>query len=79
MCFWIKHNLVRPNHECERGCAVSVERIYVFFEKHLENVHYAYVYAYEFLKLMKLKKSSLILIHFLIEGPVFTAKDKHSK
>ena len=27
----IKHNLVGPNHECERGCAVLVEHIYVFF------------------------------------------------
>ena len=30
-CFWIKRNLVRPNHECERGCAVLVEQIYVVF------------------------------------------------
>ena len=31
-CFWIKHNLViRPNHECERGCEVLVEHISVFY------------------------------------------------
>ena len=29
MCFWIKQNLVRPNHESKRGCAVLVEHIYV--------------------------------------------------
>ena len=28
---WIQHNLIRPNHECERGCAVLVEHICVFF------------------------------------------------
>ena len=31
MCFWIKHNLVRPNHECERGHMVLVEHISVVF------------------------------------------------
>ena len=31
MCFWIKHNSIRPNHECERGYAVLIEHIYVFF------------------------------------------------
>ena len=26
MSFWIKQNFVRPNHECERGCAVLIEQ-----------------------------------------------------
>ena len=29
MFFWIKHNLVRPNHEGKRGCVVLVEHISV--------------------------------------------------
>ena len=28
--FSIKHNLVRPNHECERGCAVLVEHLSLY-------------------------------------------------
>ena len=28
---WIKRNLVRPNHECDRECAVSVEHLYGYF------------------------------------------------
>ena len=31
MCFWMKHNLVRPNLECESGCAVLVEHIHLVF------------------------------------------------
>ena len=31
-----KHNLVRPNHECERGCAVLVEHTHI----------YIYIYIY---------------------------------
>ena len=29
--FWIQHNLIRPSHECERGCAVFVEHVDDFF------------------------------------------------
>ena len=31
MCFLIKHNLVRPDNDRERGFAVLVEHIYVSF------------------------------------------------
>ena len=32
MCFWQKHNLVRPNHECERRSVVLVQHIHTVFQ-----------------------------------------------
>ena len=62
-CFWVKNNLVRPNHECERERVVLVEHIctHMFFS----------LYIQEKLSLISCLNELILFVNFKSEDWLF--------